>query len=531
MPTEFKFPDVGEGVTEGKLVGWLVSEGDTVEEDQSLAEVETDKAVVEVPSPHAGTIVELHAEDGETIKVGNVIATIAEEGEDAEKTSEPPEEEGGAAEGSKDTGPEEPKGTDKDTTEEAPAEKEGQEEQEEPAEEEPAGDTGGKVKALPAVRKYAKDKGVDLAAVEATGSQGQVTKDDIDRYLEGGGETTAPEESAEEPEETAAETGETEGRVLATPSTRQYAREQGIDIGQVEGTGPAGRVTKGDIDRHQQGGEPAQPAEAPSQEPAQEERVSTEEAPVGRQTVRKASLSDYDFTKYGEVEVEEIGRIRSAITDRMVESKYTAPHVTTTADVVIDELWELREEQKEHAEEKGVHLTFLPFIAKAVIGALKEFPYMNASFDEEAGEIIKKQYYNIGVAVATDQGLMVPVVKEADDKSILDLGREMNELAEEARAGELSLDDMRGGTFTLTNYGSIGGEYGTPILNFPEVGILGIGRIKDKAVVEDGEVVVRKVLPLSLTFDHRVIDGAYGAKFLNELVNHLEDPDLMLLDD
>ena len=156
---------------------------------------------------------------------------------------------------------------------------------------------------------------------------------------------------------------------------------------------------------------------------------------------------------------------------------------------------------------------------------------MNSSFDEKKGEIIKKKYYNLGIAVATDEGLKVPVVREADNKTILELGGEINELAEKARKKEIGLDEMRGGTFTITNWGSIGGEYGTPILNFPEVGILGIGRMQDKPVVRDGEISIEKVLPLSLTFDHRIIDGAYGSEFLMTIAKHLENPDLILLDD
>ncbi|MDY6778506.1 MAG: 2-oxo acid dehydrogenase subunit E2 [Candidatus Nanohaloarchaea archaeon] len=532
MATEFEFPDVGEGVTEGKLIEWLVSPGDTVEEDQSLAEVETDKAVVEVPSPRDGTILELHAEEGETIKVGNVIATIGEEGE-ATGSDDTSEEETGQ-EGSKAA---EEKGT-KEEASEQPPEPDTEEDEESGGSTSIVGnvqegnevrksqasashedeDDEGSVKAMPAVRKYAEEHGVDLSKVEATGSHGQVTKDDIDRYLEEGGKT-----GEEGGAEAAGETGEAEEageRVLATPSTRKYARQKGVDLSKVEGSGPGGRITKEDVDQQLEQAE----------ETGKVEREAKEEAPVGRMTVRETSMDDYDFEQYGEVEREEIGSIRKAITKKMVQSKYTAPHVTTTWDAKVQELYELREEEKQYAEEKGVHLTFLPFIAKAAIGALKEYPYVNASFDEEKGEIIKKNYYNLGIAVATDHGLMVPVIKDADEKSVIQLAKEMNELAEKARNRNLSLDETRGGTFTLTNWGSIGGEYGTPILNHPEVGILGIGRMQDKPVVVDGEITAQKVMPLSFTFDHRVIDGAYGAEFLMELVKHLEDPELMILD-
>ncbi len=191
---------------------------------------------------------------------------------------------------------------------------------------------------------------------------------------------------------------------------------------------------------------------------------------------------------------------------------------------------EVREKEKQVAEQEGVHLTYLPFVVKAVISSLRDYPRLNASLDEKTGELVKKDYYNIGIAVATDDGLIVPNIKNADRKSILEIAGEINELAGKARERELDLEQLNGGTFTITNWGSIGGRYGSPILNYPEVGILGTGVISDEAVVRDGEVTVRKMMPLSLTFDHRVVDGAYAARFMNELVKHLEDPDLLMMD-
>ncbi|MDY6789244.1 MAG: 2-oxo acid dehydrogenase subunit E2 [Candidatus Nanohaloarchaea archaeon] len=553
MAEEFKFPDVGEGVTEGKLIEWLVSEGDKISEDQSIAEVETDKAVVEVPSPHDGTVLKLHAEEGETIKVGNVIATIGEEGEEAADSAEPeaePEEAG------KETGEEEESRESRDQEKQEEGQKEVQKEveesqdakqdTEEPEEKEGDGDeseSSGKVKATPAVRKYAEEEGVDLSKVEGTGSKGHITKEDVNRYLEGGADKGEKEEQ-QESKGGKGEKGEKEkeksGRILATPSTRKYAREKGVELAKVKGTGPAGRITKEDVDRYLEGGEP-EPGEAEEgKEEAEKqkegekevEREKVEEAPVGRPGLRKTSLDDYNFEKYGEVERESVSNIRKAISENMVESKYTAPHVTTTKDVIVSDLWNLREEKKKHAEEEhGVHLTLLPFITKAVIGVLEKYPYMNASYDEEKGEVIKKKYYNIGIAVATENGLMVPVIKDADDKSIIDLAREMKDLSDQARNKEISLDDLRGGTFTITNWGAIGGEYGTPIMKPPEVGILGTGRVKEKPVAVNGELRIEKVLPLSLSFDHRIIDGAYAAEFITDLAKHLEDPDLILLDD
>ena len=509
MATEFEFPDVGEGTTEGKLIEWQVSEGDTVEEDQTLAEVETDKAVVDVPSPRAGTILKLHAEEGTTIKVGQVIATIGEEGESA----------GGSE--TEDTDESEPEEPEKEETEDASEKPEPSEDQTPAAE--PTGDSGA-VKAMPAARKYAQDNDVPLAQVEASGNHGQITKADVERYLEDGGSTETDETEPSE-QDSGSE------RILAAPSTRKYAREQGVDLAQVEGSGPAGRITRADVDKYLEEGSSTEPADTDETSTKDETREPVEDAPVGRVSHREPSLDAYDFEQWGDTEREDISQIRKTIAKQMVTSKQTAPHVTATEDAIVTELWDVREEQKAYAEEQGIHLTFLPFIAKAVLGALEKFPYMNASFDEENMEIIKKDYYNLGFAVATDNGLMVPTIKEAEDLSIMELAEAINTKAKKAREQELSLDELKGGTFTITNYGSIGTEYGTPVINHPEVGILGTGRIREKPVAKDGEVTVEKVLPLSLTFDHRIIDGAYGAKFLMEVVKHLEDPNLMLVDD
>ncbi len=532
MAEEFKFPDVGEGVTEGKLVNWMVSEGDTIEEDQSMAEVETDKAVVEVPSPHAGKILKLHAEEGDTIKVGNVIATIGDEGEDISG-------------GSEDEGEEDVDEEPSEEVEESQAEEEEKEEDkdtESESGEERGGSSGGSVKATPAVRKYAEEKGVDLSKVEGSGSKGHVTKGDIEDYLEKGGSTgedkgTEEETKKEEEKEKEEDSGSGSGKVLATPSTRKFAKEKDVDLSKVEGTGPGGRIGKDDVKRYlEEGGEEEEEFEGKKEEGKEKEEKEdykeAEKTSTGRPGLRKTSLDEYDFEKYGEVEREEASSIRQSIAQNMVESKYTAPHVTTTKDVIVSELWALREEKKKHAEdEHDVHLTLLPFITKAVIGALEKYPLMNASYDEDKGEIIKKNYYNIGIAVATDNGLMVPVIKNADDKSIIELAREMKELSDKARDKELGLDDVRGGSFTITNWGAIGGEYGTPIIKPPEVGILGTGRVNEKPVAVDGELRIEKVLPLSLSFDHRVVDGAYASNFLMDLAKHLRDPDLILLND
>jgi pyruvate dehydrogenase E2 component (dihydrolipoamide acetyltransferase) len=214
----------------------------------------------------------------------------------------------------------------------------------------------------------------------------------------------------------------------------------------------------------------------------------------------------------------------------MVKSKYTAPHVSAMDEADVTELWQIREKEKKVAESKGIKLTILPFVIKAVIAGLTEHPYLNATLDDDSEEIILKKYFNIGLATDTPEGLMVPVVKLAKEKSIFDLAQESAQLAEKARNRTIDLADLKGGTFTITNYGAVRGIYGTPIINHPEVAILGIGRIQEKPVVRGEKVVIRRILPLSLSFDHRVVDGAEAARFLNTVIARLEDPDLILLE-
>jgi pyruvate dehydrogenase E2 component (dihydrolipoamide acetyltransferase) len=214
----------------------------------------------------------------------------------------------------------------------------------------------------------------------------------------------------------------------------------------------------------------------------------------------------------------------------MVKSKYTAPHVSAMDEADVTELWQIREKEKKVAESKGIKLTILPFVIKAVIAGLTEHPYLNATLDDDSEEIILKKYFNIGLATDTPEGLMVPVVKLAKEKSIFELAQESAQLAEKARNRTIDLADLKGGTFTITNYGAVRGIYGTPIINHPEVAILGIGRIQERPVVRDEKVVIRKILPLSLSFDHRVVDGAEAARFLQTVIARLEDPDLILLE-
>ncbi len=378
---DVKFPDVGEGITEGQLVKWLVQVGDVISRDQAVAEIETDKAIVEIPSPHAGKVLALHGAEGDVIKVGSTLAVIGGEEEKVEM-------------------------------------------------------------------------------VEAK-----------------------------------VEEGVKPGRVLATPHTRKLARELGVDITQVEGSGPGGRITDEDVKKA---------AEKPSEAPQVE--------------------------KEGEEVRVPLSPIRKRIAENMTRSAFTMPHVTAMDEADVTELVELREQQKASAEKAGVKLTFLPFIIKAVVIALKEHPYFNASLDMDRGELVIKKYYNIGVAVDTPEGLLVPVIKDIEHKSILELAAELNRLAEEARNRKIKLEDLKGSSFTITNVGAIGGMLSTPLINPPNTAILGVHRIKERPVVKDGEIKIRKMLYLSLSFDHRAVDGAQASRFMNTLIKHLEDPGLLLLD-
>jgi len=418
MPYEFKFPDIGEGLTEGEIVRWLVKEGDEVKEGQPLVEVETDKALAEIPSPRTGVVLKILANEKEIVKVGQVIVIFGEKGETLATPPPRPKSVGVVGE-----------------LEEAPEE-------------------------------------VPTAEVRA--------------------EPVRPALVSE--------------HALATPAVRALAKELKVDIDQVKGTGPEGRVLEKDV----------------RQASEKKEKPPVEEAKIPRK------IKKYDM--YGYIEHIPLRGVRRSIAKAMVKSKYTAPHVTTMDEADVMELWRIREKEKKIAEKKGIKLTILPFIIKAVIAGLSEHPYLNATMDDENEEIILKKYYNIGMATDTPEGLMVPVVKNAGEKSILQLAQELTQLAEKARNRTIDLADLKGGTFTITNYGTLGGIYGTPIINHPEVAILGVGKIKDMPVVREDKIEIRKILHLALSFDHRVVDGGEAARFLNTVIARLEDPDLILLE-
>jgi pyruvate dehydrogenase E2 component (dihydrolipoamide acetyltransferase) len=522
---EFKLPDVGEGVAEGEIVSWLVSEGDTVSEDQVLAEVETDKAVVDLPAPRAGTIATLHAAEGEMVPVGTVVVTIdTGEGDDeAEEVAEATESES--------TTDGEASPADADEPDAEPSAK------------------GGRVFAPPNVRRLARELNVEIAAVAGSGPGGRVTESNVreaatkpgsdDEDVAAAVTSVDEAEDGQEPKSAVSNVdGETSkpksaiskvgssggdsepadrDRTLAAPATRRIADEEGVDLNAV----PTEKRRDGqpfvdadDVRAYAEAQRAAQQADADA----------VGEAAEGAETTVDATTS-----ADGAVTTEPYRGIRRTIGNKMAESVYTAPHVSHHDTAVVDELVETRGKLKARADEQGISLTYVPFVMKAIVAALQEYPILNSSLDEEAEEIHIKHDYNIGVAVATDAGLMVPVVDNVDEKGLLQLASEVRELAERARDRSLAREEMQGGTFTITNFGAIGGEYATPIINYPETAILGLGALEQRPTVEDGEVVAAHTLPLSLSIDHRVIDGAEAAGFTNTVIEYLEDPRLLLL--
>ncbi len=287
-------------------------------------------------------------------------------------------------------------------------------------------------------------------------------------------------------------------KVLATPVARAMAREMNIDITQVRGTGPAGRVTKLDITRYS-------PAD---------------NAPVTRAAVKADDMP---------VEILQLSQIRKTIAKNMVRSKQQAAHMTVFDEVEVSELIRIRNKFKVQLAEEGIKLSYLPFILKAVALALKAHPVLNSEMDLEGGRLIVKKYYNLGIAVDTEEGLVVPVIRNADRQSIKELASAVGRISDRARKRELTLDDMKEGTFTLTNFGSIGGQFAVPVINFPQAAILGVGRMVEKPVVVNGTVVAGTMLPLSLSVDHRIVDGGEVARFMNKLLTYLGDPAALLI--
>lgn len=349
-----------------------------------------------------------------------------------------------------------------------------------------------------------------LVTFDAPGYENLSFKGDHEETAE---EQPKQEEQVKQPE--VASVSVTTKRVIAMPSVRKYAREKGVKIAEVDGSGDNGRVLKADIDAFLTADTVSEPVKAV-------EFAKNEE--VEKVTNIKAHEGEFPETS------EKMSGIRKAIAKAMVHSKQTAPHVTLMDEIDVTNLVAHRNKFKGIAAEKGIKLTFLPYVVKALTSALREYPILNTSLNDETSEIIHKHYYNIGIAADTDKGLLVPVIKHADRKSVFSVSNEINELATKARDGKLAPNEMKGASCTITNIGSAGGQWFTPVINHPEVAILGIGRISEKAIVKDGEIIAAPVLALSLSFDHRIIDGATAQHAMNHIKRLLNDPELLLME-
>ncbi len=438
MAYEFLLPDVGEGLTEGEIVKWLVAVGDTVKADQNIVQVETDKAVADLPAPVGGTILAINFKEGEVVKVGEILCSI--------------------------------------------------------------GDSGEKVSPSPSTSKT---KEVAGAGKIPTPKKAPAT----------GTELLTEDEVMEQVLQSAPMTGSAQtGKVLAAPAVRKRAAELKVDLATLNGTGENGRILMQDLE----GGVRARTASAPAQHP-----VSGSPATIGvpQQTIPIGKK----FDEYGAVDHMPLKGIRKTIAKHMIASLQNAAQLSTMEDVDVTALWKLRKKEKAGFEKRGVKLTFLPYVIKAAIAAMREVPIMNSQILDE--EILIKKYFNVGIAVETEVGLMVPNIKNAEKKNIETLAREIMTLSEQARTRKIDVQAMKGGTFTITNYGSVGGTYGTPVLNPPEASIIGLGRIFDRAVLDkNGKLKNVKILPVSLTFDHQILDGAQAARFMNAFRQFLEDP-------
>jgi len=449
MPRDFTLPDLGEGLTEAEIVKVLVREGDVIAEDAPLLEVETDKATVEIPSPMSGRVEKVHVEPNQTVKVGQVLVTFA--------------------------------------------------------------DAGAPVRTPAATGKPAGKQAADtLDPTHKLAPEPRTTVQD------GRARQVAPTDTAPSPARL--------GPVPATPATRRLARELGVDLHGVRATGPGGRVSDDDVRAAAGGGAPA-----PTQAPRAARAEPAAPAAPGKPLATHLSEPPLpNFEQWGAVERQPLSHLRRTIAERMTLSATVIPHVTHFDRADITELDAIIQRNLEAARARGATLTLTAFLLKAAAQALGEHPTFNATLDAAAGQLIVKRYLHLGIAVATERGLIVPVLRDVDKKPVMDLARELGALAQRVRDGKATLDDLRGGTFTITNIGALGGTGAIPIINYPEVAILGVARARLEPVVREGRIEPRLLLPLSLTFDHRVADGADGARFASAIIRRLERPELLL---
>ncbi|WP_034343672.1 dihydrolipoamide acetyltransferase family protein [Deinococcus misasensis] len=455
MPKEIRLPELAESVVEGEILRWMVEVGEKIEKDQPYIEVMTDKVTVELPSPISGVLQAQLVKVGDIVPVHAPIAIIAEAGED---TSAQPVS--------------------------SPAQQDSLQKPEPKAE-----------------KAEKEDSGDDLSLFKAFGEAEQVKMPTSIRQ---------PSAALKQTEAKINVAQNKHGRALAVPAARQLARELDLDINEVQGSGPNGRIRVIDVHQYAQSLKPVTSG-APSGFPA----------PVQYRTPKGYEALETRTPLRG---------MRRAISQQMQASHLYTVRTLTVDEANLSALVQLREKLKPHLEKDGVKLSYLPFIFKAIVSALKKFPALNTSFDEAKQEVVQKQYYNMGMAVATEAGLVVPVIRDADKKTVLELAQEIQEVAELARIGKLSPERMGGSSFSITNIGSIGALFSFPIINVPDAAIMGIHSIQKRPIVNaQDEIVVAHMMYLSLSFDHRLVDGAEAARFCKEVIRQLETPELLVL--
>jgi pyruvate dehydrogenase E2 component (dihydrolipoamide acetyltransferase) len=514
MATEVTLPDLGDGIESGDVLEIFVSVGDVISEGQDIVEMETDKATVPVPTSVGGKVSKIVVSEGDSVPIGGVLIEVeAAAGAASEETpAEPAPQQETEAESQTETAAEsEPTAESEPAAETEPAGEaesaSNQAPQEAPAQPTAPAPQPSQQPAAPAPAQQSAPATPPQPATPPTGS-------------------TAPAS----PAPAASSSG---GVIPAGPAVRRFAREVGVDLNRVSGTGEGGRITREDVlaavraaSQPSAGGAAAANAAPQAASPA----APSAGAPAAKPSGQAQAPGTPAVDDYGPIHVERMSKIRKTISRQMHGSWSAVPRVTNFDDADITELERLRQSSKEDYAAQGLKLTTMPFLIKAIATALKHHPAINATIDEENEQLIYKDYVNIGIAVDTDRGLVVPVMKDADQLSIPEITRELSEMAGKVRSGQFAVNDLRGGTFTVSNLGAIGGQYSTPIVNVPEVAILLVGRSRKLPVVmPDDSIQPRLMMPLSISYDHRLVDGGTAARFLNDVIGYLEAPSRLLL--
>lgn len=477
MALEVKLPELGDGIAAGDVLEVLVTEGTSVTKDQGLVEFETDKATVTVPSPAAGKIAKILVSKGQSVPVGSVIAILEPAGVAAAAAPAPAK-----------------------PSPAAPA----------PAATPPAPVAPPPVAVAPVAPPPPKPVTPPAAAPAAAPAAPAPAK------------PVAPPPAAPQVQ-VAAEAGVDSGSIAAGPAVRRFAREVGVDLSQVSGSGDGGRITREDILAVVRRASQTVRSSAPAGN-------ATPSAGAGSTGSAASASGNTQSDDYGPIRVEKMAKIRKTIANQMHKSWSTVPRVTNFDDADVTELEAFRQSSKDDYAARGIKLTTMPFLIKAVATALRHHPLLNATVDMENDQIIYKEYINVGIAVDTDRGLVVPTLKGADRMSIPDIAKALGDMSVRVRNGDFGVNDLRGGSFTISNLGAIGGTYSTPIVNIPEVAILLVGRSRKLPVVmDDDSIVARLMMPLSLSYDHRLVDGGAAARFLNDIIGYLEAPSRLLL--